>query len=68
MYFFIIEKTNFVENWCFKDEIWEIKREIWEPKNLHLHRDCWRNLHTCMEEVACMDAKGGLTQLQAGMY
>ena len=39
MYFFIIEKTNFVENWCFKREIWEIKREIWEIK-----REIWEKI------------------------
>ena len=36
MYFSAIEKTNLVENWCFKREIWEIKREIWEIK-----REIW---------------------------
>ena len=48
MYFFIKKKTNFVENWCFKHEIWEsviweIKREIWEIKReiWEIKREIW---------------------------
>ena len=44
MYFFIIEKSNFVENWCFKGEIWEIKCEILERKKLTPRRYKYSNL------------------------